>query len=604
MPPRASAVKRKEPPAAAAAAAAVPPAPALRQRSSRGAKPPEGALAEGAADPEAALLAQVEARAFWEKWATPLLFCWLYDFPDAPISPLDATDRAKLLRILVETGAPRPPVKKAQAELVKIWRKIAKPGKDVSPPGLFLGEQVASSAAAAQDVALQQALPSAHSPGSRPADVEREELEDSGPESEGEDVSPSLAPAFTPRRSPAPKGNPALSSSVDAAGRVPQLQPLPSPRFGPLLCLTCLTAAPGLEDRWLCTKCGLRGDLDADSATNKALLAGGLRSPGSSTGSVSGTHNTSSLSIDPASTLTRLDRDFDKQAKYGQPHLLFTGPTAGQAVPTSAALDIVDRAVGASATQRPSDKLVELIRSGKLVNVGYAIPRLLSTAQAGEEANAVGSMLFTESGTIIQQGKNTPPPVPSSQAFCMALFSTILPSLIDRPAAMLEWMALARTALHIESEPRSSWTRANAYVDQLLQRRIPQRKGISEPCDAVLRTLHNTESFAQHGAGGPSRTDRRPDSRRSDGATCNQWNYDGSCPRGESCRFRHACLNCGGQHQVKACTKGSSSASVPDQRPPFRKGGGKGGGSNRSAGASSVTTAKAAPAAASSARQE
>jgi hypothetical protein len=98
--------------------------------------------------------------------------------------------------------------------------------------------------------------------------------------------------------------------------------------------------------------------------------------------------------------------------------------------------------------------------------------------------------------------------------------------------------------------------------------------------------------------------ERRLDSRRSEGAVCNQWNYDGSCPRGESCRFRHACASCGGQHQVKACTKGASSASVPDQRPPYRKGGGKSGGSHRSVGASSVTTAKAALAAASSARQE
>ena len=609
MPPRAAPKKRKEPPAAAAAAAAALPAPAVRQRSQRGAKPAEGALVEGGVDPEKGLLEQIEARAFWEKWDTPLLFCWLYDFNDAPISPLDATDRAKLLRILVETGADRPPAKKALEELVRIWRKIAKPGAGVPPPGLFVAEQPASAAAAAQSASLLQALPPAPSAGKPPAEKERAEsplsVADSDLElSDEEDISRPPAPTATPRRSPL-KERLTQASPVDAEGYAPHHHPLPNPRFGPLLCLTCLTAAPGPAARWLCTKCGLRGDLDADSAPNKALLAGGLRSPGSSTGSVSGTIANSVPSLDPASTLSRLDRDFDKQAKYGQPHLLFTGPTAGQPVPTTTALDIVDRAVGASATQRPSDKLVELIRSGKLVNVGYAIPRLLSTAQAGEEANAVGSMLFTESGTIIQQGKNTPPPVPSSQAFCMALFSTILPSLIDRPAAMLEWMALARTALHIEGEPRSSWTRANAYVDQLLQRRIPQRKGISEPCDAVLRTLHSTESFAQHGgAGGPSRTERRPDSRRSEGTICYQWNHNGECSRGNACRYRHVCTYCGGQHQAKACKKGESSASVPEQHPPYRKSGGKGGGSHRSGGASSVTTAKAAPAAAASARQE
>ena len=370
------------------------------------------------------------------------------------------------------------------------------------------------------------------------------------------------------------------------------------------ICASNRSFAPGGEAQWLCDGCGLRGDLPADSAPNKVLAAKGLQSSSDSSSARSGTRDPNSLSLDASSTLTRLDRNFERMTRHGPPHPLFSGPTAGAAVPIPDAIATVNKAVGASATQRPSEKLIELVRSGKLVSVGFAIPRPLDSGQTGDEANAIGGMLFTDAGPVLHHGKSAPPPVQSAQAFCMALFSTILPSLIDRPAAMLEWMALARTALHIESEPRSSWARANAYIDQLLQRRIPQRKGISEPCDAVLRTLHSTESFAQHGAGGPSRTDRRPDSRRSDGATCNQWNYDGSCPRGESCRFRHACLNCGGQHQVKACTKGSSSASVPNQRPPFRKGGGKGGGSHRSAGASSVTTAKAAPAAASSARQE
>ena len=210
-------------------------------------------------------------------------------------------------------------------------------------------------------------------------------------------------------------------------------------------------------------------------------------------------------------------------------------------------------------------------------------------------------MLVTESGTIIQQGKNTAPPVTSSQAFCMALFSTILPALIDRPAAMLEWMALARTALQIEAEPRSNWARASAYVDQLLQRRIPQRKGISEPSDAVLRTIRNMDSFASQGAGGPM---RQPDSRRGgDDAVCHQWNADGMCVRAPNCRFRHVCCDCGGQHPASGCSRRSSGSVSGGQRQPFRRGGGAGG-SQRSGGASSVTTAKVAAAAAPSARQE
>lgn len=600
MPPKrkAAAVVAAAP---AAAVAADPAASPGRARSSRSAKPAAGSLAEADDAPGKVLLAEMAARKFWEQWDTPLLFCWLYDFEDTPITPLDAANREKLLSTLVAKGAKRPAAKTALQQLVACWREIAKPTAEDVPPGLFVdarsrpGSPAREPAAAASPAPKQDMQPAKKARLQSPVEVTDDEED-----SVGGDVARQLERTFPPLPSAAAAAAAGQSSLSAAAGSMPQQSAAPSVRARPLQCLTCLTAAPGPEASWICASCGLRGDVEADSGANKFLVAKALMSPASSASSASGTRIADTVLSDPASTLSRLDRDFDRQAKHGQPHLLFTGPAAGQAVPVTAAIDIVNRAVGASASQRPSEKLIELVRSGKLVSVGHAIPRLLATAQAGDEANAIGSMLFTEAGTIIQQGKNAPPPVPSSQAFCMALFGTILPALIDRPMAMLEWMALARTALQIEAEPRSNWTRASSYIDQLLQRRIPQRKGISEPSDAVLRTIRNMESFAPQGAGGPSRMERQPDSRRGGDNVCNSWNH-GTCERGAACRYRHACAHCGGQHQAKVC---ASQGSAPRQFPPPRKGGGGGGGSQRSGGASSVTTARAATAAAPSSRQE
>ena len=268
---------------------------------------------------------------------------------------------------------------------------------------------------------------------------------------------------------------------------------------------------------------------------------------GSSAGSArSGTRDPNSFSLDATSGLTPLDRHFDRMTKHGPPHLIFTGPNVGAILSSPQVFGRLSKAVGASATQRPSEKLLELIRSGKLLEVGFAVPRPLNSVQTSDEAHAIGSMLFTESGPILQHGKTTPPPVPSSQAFCMALFSTILSALADRTDSMWEWVALAKTALQLEAE--SGWARANAYVEQVLQERIPQRQGLTEPSDTCLRTIRNPAvTFAIPGggsaSGGPHSSDRSAgqQQRRDRDGTCHIWNHQGTCSRETNCQLRHAC---------------------------------------------------------------
>jgi hypothetical protein len=80
------------------------------------------------------------------------------------------------------------------------------------------------------------------------------------------------------------------------------------------------------------------------------------------------------------------------------------------------------------------------------------------------------------------------------------MFGTILPVLIDRPAAMMEWITLGRTALALSPTP-ARWPVAAAYMEQLLAERVPQRKPLSDTSDLVLRTV--TFSFP---AAAPSET--------------------------------------------------------------------------------------------------
>src|SRR5688500_9121026 len=96
------------------------------------------------------------------------------------------------------------------------------------------------------------------------------------------------------------------------------------------------------------------------------------------------------------------------------------------------------------------------------VQVGFALPRPLNEAP-DDERNAQVGFVITDRGTWAETSSGTTaPPVPSAQAFCMALFSTILPALVDMPAALSQWFALGRTALQLERT--RGWQAADGYV--------------------------------------------------------------------------------------------------------------------------------------------
>ena len=64
--------------------------------------------------------------------------------------------------------------------------------------------------------------------------------------------------------------------------------------------------------------------------------------------------------------------------------------------------------------------------------------------------------------------------ITSSQHFTVALVATILPALIQRPRAMMQWLALARTVISIDLA--AGWPSARTYMERVLNERIPQGK--------------------------------------------------------------------------------------------------------------------------------
>jgi len=244
-------------------------------------------------------------------------------------------------------------------------------------------------------------------------------------------------------------------------------------------------------------------------------------------------------------------------------------------VPLSRAIQEVQRALSASETQQPSEHLLDLIRAGKLRHVGHAIPQPHTTP--GKDEHSMGTLSLCGDNVVVAS-KSIPVPVAANaQQFCMALFSTILPALLDKPQALLDWLTLGRTALAFEHSS-GSWAMARELVDRTLGRCIDSAKEFGSPDMAVVWDLQMkppapSSIQQQRGAAGPS--------VRNPGA-CHNWN-DGMACKGSPCQWSHVCRTCGSaQHRGPSCPKGDTSR--PQRGPPY---GGTSG--------SSVTTRRTAP---------
>ena len=328
-------------------------------------------------------------------------------------------------------------------------------------------------------------------------------------------------------------------------------------------CFTCARErphAPGViahtSIQWRC-ECGRRGDLPFDHEINREIMStrsghGALESASSTSAASS-----SGTAPNPDSSLSKRDRHFKLLlARACPPQTAFSFSPALGATPHGPTHSIVEnmKAHKAAENDPPSAHLIALIRAGKLTEVGFALPRPLNEAP-DDERNAQVGFVITDRGTWAETSSGTTaPPVPSAQAFCMALFSTILPALVDMPAAVSQWFALGRTALLLERT--RGWQAADGYVRQVLN----QCRNLGDdmaPTNMSCLLNAFAESAPAGGGAAPQHRPQNPSQQsRSEQRFCHQWNF-GTCTF-PNCRHKHACSGCGGSHKANTCVQGQA----------------------------------------------
>jgi hypothetical protein len=207
--------------------------------------------------------------------------------------------------------------------------------------------------------------------------------------------------------------------------------------------------------------------------------------------------------------------------------------------------------------------LVELVRSGKLTDVGLALPRTIAEAQAAAEMD--GRLKIVAGNLHAVDTSVNIPKIESIAQFWEAFAGTIAPALADRPLALFDWINLGRSLIVVEKH--QGWKAASSYLTRILNKQVNLRL----PFGAFDTNLWVQLSSS---VAAPPRQPREPKPARAatpgkaaaaaplESQICRQWNSPAGCkfqsqPGG--CRRVHKCLNfgmagCDGNHQRIHCS--------------------------------------------------
>jgi len=535
---------------------------ASRGSSAKRPRPPAGAMQEEQGGTPGDLATEVVAQqrklAKFEVYDTELLRAWLFGLADwkTLLPEAKTAGREAILSTLVMSS--QPPKGKSQEVRLRVMQQAwtARGGKGV-PPDAMPPASAAASASAAPSASRKERGHSPRGTGWNSADEEELPVSDAGQESEEEEEEDDEVG----------DGQREESVPVDAL-LVTSGQPAHAQHHWALGCDTCCVVPPTapLGGRWVCV-CGLRGDLPTGHPTNlhlasiKAASTKGMTAPAAAAG-----QTTESTAV---SHLAKLESHLSTLAKDGYPeHPLFATPSLGAAVFTpEEAIRVARQALGATQLAAPTPALIKLIQTGKLVRPAFALP--IPFSRLSGASMAVASISFGGlGGPTITTSHNPcdPPPLASLEEFDAALFGTIIPALISRPAALMQWVALARTVHSIAANPSRGWGQARDYLDSLLAERsgFSDKTAFAAPSDAILRDL---ETAAGHGRFFPP--GQAAPAARARGH-CDAYQTVNGCHRSPKCDFLHLCAVCNGAHPASA--NGPCAAVY---RPAARNAGGK-----------------------------
>ncbi len=325
------------------------------------------------------------------------------------------------------------------------------------------------------------------------------------------------------------------SSEDDSDDEVPlPVQTAPAAAAKPLRapdlddCPHCLT---GSVPRF-CTGCGMRRDLPYAHEQNVDIRKSRLLAP----------VTTESQHTDTKSTLSRRDKELQRLADAGPPFPRFA-LTSTPYTSTAAHADL-RRSYRAPAYAPASDALVYLIQSGKLTSIGLATPITIEELESGR-ANAEFTHLIGMTADSTVKATNTlkAPPLTDLRAFFDCLVSTIYPALVERPQALADWMALAKTMIAIDRE--SGFESARQYAEQQLHACVHERRSFGPYDRAVLDSVwasHGRRPASAAVAASSASVPSRPASARApSGELCWQFNTGAGCQWGAACRHKHQC---------------------------------------------------------------
>lgn len=318
----------------------------------------------------------------------------------------------------------------------------------------------------------------------------------------------------------------------------------------PPACSACHSRLPPEYSNPFCPACDLIHSSPGDSPAN-VLRAAKLAAAASAAAA-------SSASSSSVSSSSQSDTNKGKLGAYeaelrrlhdaaGDPFARFQ---SAEAISHEAAiLDLRTQVYGGLGYAHQSAWLTKLIRSGVFKELSLALPRSNADALRQRTAEAKGStVLLGASGTLVSTAEtHVERSLVSLAEFLKIVIVSILPSLIDRPRASLDWLELARSVIEIvdrEHDSSAGWAVANRYLVDVLNDRVPTRT----PFNAFdLNLLGSVRAITQQRTPVPGVPAGRPgvpaeqQQQLLAPGSCRNWNDDFSCAT-TPCRYSHRCM--------------------------------------------------------------
>ena len=289
---------------------------------------------------------------------------------------------------------------------------------------------------------------------------------DEGPHTPRKNLFPAAA---AEARTPATVARPVHHTAASSASSAPA----PAVVGGRPACPHCRFVLPlGADSQHKCGECALRIDLPEDHRVNLVLFEAWkqkLSAPVASAAASSGTQPTQT----PSKLSGVLEEYCHKQREeHGWPDREEFAAGA-RALTHPEAFVLSRRAYLASNYADPPTELVDLIRSGKLRDVGLAMPRTHDEMQILKEKRTTAAALqaiMTEAGSAGESTLKGMCVLKNRHDFEAALHCTIIPALIDKPAAIMEWCTIARSLALVEAKT-NSWGVALKFLNNTLRSR-------------------------------------------------------------------------------------------------------------------------------------